>query len=320
MSEEFLSFDDILKELQIDEEELKRMVTAEEIKAYRYEDNIVFKREDVEVIKSGKELSSIRVIPELLEDEEPQQEYPVYRESVFKKIKNIIAGGIGCIVMLIFFFYFQIFGVIHAFEGHGASGGVIALFIPPVAWYRAVEYWWHDDFAGVDWDKRLEYDGQACIGLIGASCDNQKGEAVEYVGKIGQAVDEFSKQISKYPNDKKEYLKKLSTDYILYIESLYSDLIDVIKTPSIGMRKSQITLKYEDKLKEYPFVKDQIELVDKLIYDKLKEVPKENWETMTPEEHKKTIEAIEIAFRSIKNKMRSTYKNIFNEELKDDIR
>jgi len=52
MSEEFLSFDDILKELQIDEEELKRMITAEEMKAKTQEMRALVVEAEAEIPKA----------------------------------------------------------------------------------------------------------------------------------------------------------------------------------------------------------------------------------------------------------------------------
>lgn len=52
MSEDYLSFEKVLRELKIEEEELKRLVSAGEIKAYREADKkMQFKPEDVEKLR-----------------------------------------------------------------------------------------------------------------------------------------------------------------------------------------------------------------------------------------------------------------------------
>ncbi len=72
VNEDYLSFEKVLKELQIEEEELKRLVSAGEIKAFRDADTMKFKREEIERLKKGKE-SDPDVI-EILDEEEDEGE------------------------------------------------------------------------------------------------------------------------------------------------------------------------------------------------------------------------------------------------------
>ena len=100
MTEEFLSFDNTLKELQLSEEELTRMVSEGKIKAYRSGDEIVFKWEDMEGIK--EEQSFLRSLPKIPDKEEPQYEYQnenQNKESVAKKVATGAAIGAGCLGM-----------------------------------------------------------------------------------------------------------------------------------------------------------------------------------------------------------------------------
>lgn len=48
MADEFISFDKVLRELQMQEEELKRLVSEGEIRAFRDQDKMKFKKEDVD--------------------------------------------------------------------------------------------------------------------------------------------------------------------------------------------------------------------------------------------------------------------------------
>jgi hypothetical protein len=55
VDEEYLSFEKVLRELKIEEEELKRLVSAGEIKAYREADKkMQFKPEDVEKLRESR--------------------------------------------------------------------------------------------------------------------------------------------------------------------------------------------------------------------------------------------------------------------------
>lgn len=45
---------------------------------------------------------------------------------------------------------------------HSAVDGVDAIFVPPYAWYRLIEFFWHGDYAGVNWEKVLKNDLKSC--------------------------------------------------------------------------------------------------------------------------------------------------------------
>jgi len=48
VADEFISFDKVLRELQMQEEELKRLVSEGEIRAFRDQDKMKFKKEDID--------------------------------------------------------------------------------------------------------------------------------------------------------------------------------------------------------------------------------------------------------------------------------
>ncbi len=52
MAEQFFSFDKVLRELHLEEEELKRLVSEGEIRAFRDEDKMKFKKEDIDRFKT----------------------------------------------------------------------------------------------------------------------------------------------------------------------------------------------------------------------------------------------------------------------------
>lgn len=54
MAEDFLSFKDVLKELKLDEEALNRMVSWGELRAYRQQDKIRFKKNEIDNIKKDR--------------------------------------------------------------------------------------------------------------------------------------------------------------------------------------------------------------------------------------------------------------------------
>jgi hypothetical protein len=54
VSEEYLSFEKVLKELQIEEDELKKLVSAGEIRAFRDAEKMKFKREEIDKLRKDK--------------------------------------------------------------------------------------------------------------------------------------------------------------------------------------------------------------------------------------------------------------------------
>lgn len=73
---EYYSFEKVLKELQIEEEELKRLVSEGEIRAFREGDTIKFKRSDIEGLKKGKMTEPTIILPSG-ESEEPSEDSEV---------------------------------------------------------------------------------------------------------------------------------------------------------------------------------------------------------------------------------------------------
>ncbi len=57
MADEFVSFDKVLRDLAMQEEELKRLVSEGEIRAFRDQDKMKFKKEDVERFRRARDAS-----------------------------------------------------------------------------------------------------------------------------------------------------------------------------------------------------------------------------------------------------------------------
>jgi len=51
---DYFSFDDVMRELDLSEDDLKRMVSEGELRAFRDENKIKFKKDDVESLKKGR--------------------------------------------------------------------------------------------------------------------------------------------------------------------------------------------------------------------------------------------------------------------------
>ena len=63
MAMEYYSFDKVLTELQMEEDELKRLVSEGEIRAFRDEDKMKFKRSDIDGLKKGRMTEPTIILP-----------------------------------------------------------------------------------------------------------------------------------------------------------------------------------------------------------------------------------------------------------------
>lgn len=61
---EYMSFDDVLRELKVEEDELKRMVSEGELRAFRDENRMKFRKDDVEGLKMGRITEPTIILPE----------------------------------------------------------------------------------------------------------------------------------------------------------------------------------------------------------------------------------------------------------------
>lgn len=60
---DYLSFDDVMKELEVGEEDLKRMVSEGEIRAFRSENKMKFRKSDIETLRSGRMSEPTVILP-----------------------------------------------------------------------------------------------------------------------------------------------------------------------------------------------------------------------------------------------------------------
>ena len=58
------------------------------------------------------------------------------------RVGELLASAFGT-VFILFIGWGETVGVVHAFRQHGSGSGWAALFIPPVAWWRGVEFFTH---------------------------------------------------------------------------------------------------------------------------------------------------------------------------------
>lgn len=63
MATEYFSFEKVLKDLQLDEEELKRMVSEGQIRAFRDDDKMKFRADDIDSLRKGRQTDPTIILP-----------------------------------------------------------------------------------------------------------------------------------------------------------------------------------------------------------------------------------------------------------------
>jgi hypothetical protein len=207
-------------------------------------------------------------------------------------------------------------GIFHSFKKHGIKDGLIGAVLFPYAMYRGVEFWWHDDYSNVNWDKRLTNDMQSCVYFVSSVNDNTVDKY-----QLNENLEKFSEKINDYPADKRQYLLNGTKKYILYSNSLYSDFLtsfnDYKKNGNFNWSISVKTKKLEIELANFK-LKDDIDLTKKGIEEICKRMTnKLPSDTSSIDFYKiKDIEtAMNLYIEFQQKELRKIFKSLFNEEL-----
>jgi len=204
----------------------------------------------------------------------------------------------------------EVGGIYHAYTKHSKKDVLLAFCVPPVAWYLSIEFFWHDDYKNVDWEKKLGNDVRACLYFLGKYAEKNPD-----IYRLNSEIESFSKKINGYPEDKVEYLKNCTSTYIKWWDLLSDTLADSVKKSSVSGHfkfiKSPETMEMDEVLRSCS-LGDIIELGDntyELLTEKLNNTDtnrlqeKEFFEMWTFQNKQKFIV------------FQDTYKNLFNEDL-----
>jgi hypothetical protein len=205
-------------------------------------------------------------------------------------------------------------GVVHSFQKHGVVDGIAGSVLFPWAMYRGVEFWWHDDFADVNWDKRLPKDMKNCIYFFMKSEDPGSNAY-----QVNEDLEKFSTKINKYPEDKKKYIQEGCNAYIKYANLTMTEFKSYIEkqtyqSPTEFSHSAEL-LQLKNKLLEYDF-KEEIDMTD-LAIEKLTSKIHTNLKVSDSEdvfEAKKAdyLKVIELAASNQNNVYKKVYKELFN--------
>jgi|GEM_PF-3377209 len=233
-----------------------------------------------------------------------------------KRLFSYIGSGIGLIIPL-FFIYGEIFGIIHSVKHHSIKDVVATVFLPPWAWYRSIEMYWHDDYANVDWDKRLNADLRSCVYFL---TEGSYKEANQF--ELNENIEEFTSKIKGYPKEKRKYLLDGSRQYISYSLLATKDIAPLMDeyydTGKFSVSFSSETNKVKADLITTYKLQDLIEPLEKALNELAKQMSSKSIDNLTAtdkEEIKTKFHSqMNLALSKVDTDMKRIFKNIFNEE------
>jgi hypothetical protein len=208
-------------------------------------------------------------------------------------------------------------GFIHSFKKHGTADGIIGTILFPWAMYRGVESFFHNDYSGVDWDKRLDTDMKNCIYFI------TEGTADETnVYKLNEDLDEFSAKISAYPKDKRQFLMDGCRKYITYLIGIIDEqgkhAEGYYRTGNYSFTKSPSTQKLELELVNTFKLKDNIDLINTAFDEQSKQLKEVGRNDLLEYEIAEYMAKFESGMNLFKTKYdrdaKKIFKGLFNEE------
>jgi len=218
-------------------------------------------------------------------------------------------SGVGALVAVFLFWGLWINGCIHSNSKHKDDSWAMSQ--SPLAIYRGAEFFWHDDFADVDWSKRLKNDVETVCYFIEMSAENVK------VDEMKMEVENFSKKISKYPKDKIFVLKNAGRKFINYFDYMASDMAlyvdSLIAGADVNPSKWDMHPKYfEDSLQKEFDLKSR---VDKGVLDSMAISMRINWGFGGNDKVKEFSNYLKKQTPSILETYKDAYYRIFNEHL-----
>lgn len=231
-----------------------------------------------------------------------------------------IFQGIGA--FLVFAIYMvciggTFWGYYHAFTKHGSGDGWVSVVVPPFAWYRAIESTWHDDFAGVDWAKRVPNDGRTGILILRAASSSDAAIA----DKITAAVEGFTKKLGSYPAARRAEVKLIVDTYLAYEASTFADVRDEFNLELSGqgdgiitIQPSNKTLALQKRLRKFSALDDVLKsraLEFAVLNEKLRRNKLRNLSPAKIERLRLVTEMIQVAARVLVERMRQVRAQIF---------
>ena len=198
--------------------------------------------------------------------------------------------------------------------------GLVLIFtILPNGWaWHKITSLWEDEYANVDWDKRLEGDVEICMNFLNP--ETKSSDTYKY----NRYIEQFSKEISKYPKDKLDYLKGACRYAIKYKISTSNDFLNSVEIAFskmdtlVPLTFSAETLVYIEAMRPYKKLSEALESARNDEIASFKESFKQIAASILFSDEKKTFDDFKkVSIGNIQkaiDPMKESYEKIFGEK------
>lgn len=176
-------------------------------------------------------------------------------------VGTIIGYSVGLAILALNFI-----GIYHAFNKHNIGDGVLSIAVPPWAWYRGAEAFWHDDYDGVNWQTRLQSDVMTATSLY-YTTDADKFDP--------EKIERFSSRISDYPDEKKQYLEECCLSLCKVVLQSQREIITAFQSAKSNVGSERHDFRYSDSTLHLMEVLDKKYGVPEIKASILNETPKD---------------------------------------------
>lgn len=138
---------------------------------------------------------------------------------------NSTTNVLGTLFGLAFTFLY-VAGSIHSCNKHKDDEDIVRY--SPFAVYRGAEMFWHDDFKGVDWERRQKEDAFILFQMM----TTPYGEAPE---TVNAEIDKFREKIKGYPKSRVNFLKNSGRVYSRFISTVNKEIRSYLDSLEAGL-------------------------------------------------------------------------------------
>ena len=125
--------------------------------------------------------------------------------------------GVSTSIFYVVIFGLWITGCVHSFHKHKDDPAWLQ--DSPLVLYRGAEFFWHDDFSGINWKQRIKDDVTTAMTLMSASLSTRDVDATK------SQIEDFSKKMSAYPDTRKIEVQRGAAMYVQLMGQFADDCL-----------------------------------------------------------------------------------------------
>lgn len=140
-------------------------------------------------------------------------------------------------VFVLAILYLNFGGIYFAFSRHGTEHAVIAIFVPPYAWYRAISPLWDT--------PKWQFDARDKIETLAYVVLHAQGGDPAMRADMAARIPKLQRLYAKQPRECRESLDHSLTAFIELMDAAAHDMVeDIVRRGVINLDKSEITRRH----------------------------------------------------------------------------